>query len=88
MDSFICGTEGVELTEKLEDWGAEPKTSPVATILITCLERVGSIRGSRFVLRGPIFGAKATKPPPLAKVFPDQKDVMVSLSLHSVWACL
>ena len=80
--SLTVRTEGVELTEKLEDWGAEPKTSPVATILITCLERVGSIRGSRFVLRGPIFGAKATKPLPLAKVFPDQKDVTVSFSLE------
>ena len=63
-------TEGNELSEKLEEWGAEIKARPAATILISARETTGRICGSRFVLRGDIFMAGAN-PLPAKTIWPE-----------------
>ena len=86
---LVALTDGQDLTNILERWGAEPKTSPVITILVTVLEASKRIRGSRFIIRGPTFKVPtnhminaSTIWPALSALDWDQDILKVSFTVH------
>ena len=52
-------TEGANLTAILEECGANPKSSLVITVLITVLEASSQVKGSRYIMQGPVFSEDA-----------------------------
>ena len=59
--TLVALTEGQDLTDILEKWGAEPRNTPVITILVTILEASKRIKGSRFIMRGPTFHVQPSR---------------------------
>ena len=55
--------EGLPVSQKLEDWGAEDiRSTPVISLLVTARESTGIITSSKLVIRGPVFVAGETNP--------------------------
>jgi len=77
-------TEGLELSNKLEEWGAEVAARPAVTVLLTVRGTTGRIMGSRFVVRGSLFKAsKASKSLiPAKAIWPEAEgDISVGLEI-------
>ena len=78
-------TDGADLTAILEEWGADPKSSPVITILITVLEASSRIRASRYVARGPVFTATRDSPLKANTIWPGlDEDLTVTFTILGV----
>ena len=78
-------TDGADLTAILEEWGAEPNSSPVITILITVLEASSRIRASRYVARGPVFTATRDSPLKANTIWPGlDEDITVTFTILGV----
>ena len=93
-------TDGADLTAILEEWGADPKSAPVITILITVLEASSRVKGSRYIIRGPAFTATRDSPLKANSIWPGlDDDLLVTFSIlgtnlnfsngegrnHSIW---
>ena len=75
-------TEGADLTHILEEWGADTKSSPVITILITVLEASSRVKGSRYIMRGPVFSATRNSPLKANSIWPGlDDDISVTFSI-------
>ena len=61
--TLMVRSEGAEVNELLQDWGAPDLGAEAAiTLLISARERTGRLTGSKLVIRGPIYHATADNP--------------------------
>ena len=83
LQQLTVRSDGTELTWKLEEWGApDLNVNPVITILITTKESTARITDSRFVIRGPVFEANASRPLKANKIWAEvEPDITVRFTV-------